>query len=90
MIKDQQCRDCVHYYPIVKKEGQGQCRCNPPQVIVIQGGMVEQPSIGADGNIVQVKKQTNQVQPVFPPMMASDPGCGQYRLPGGLDSDDLP
>ncbi len=80
MQKGQSCGTCIHFFPKPKpKEGeepQGQCRHGPPQIVMLVGE-AEQPQF-VDGKIHVVKQQINKPQPMFAPMLARDPGCGQF------------
>lgn len=76
MIKGQKCEDCIHFYLDQKKTDRGQCRCNPPQIVVISK-VVESYHQSRPLDIIQRNMLTPQV--IFPPMLASDPGCGRYK-----------
>ena len=82
----QSCGTCVYFRPNNKQkpstEEQGQCRCNPPQIIVLQSEAdIPQFIAAANGGITQTsgKQIVNKAQPMFAPMLARDPGCGQYE-----------
>ena len=79
MTENQQCGTCVSFLASKKDEKQGQCRHNPPQVIVISEPQSTAKMRG-DGQIITAgARMAHKIQPMFPPMMAEDPGCQQYK-----------
>ena len=77
MTENQQCGTCVSFVPSKKDEKQGQCRHNPPQVIVISEPQ-RSPKM-QNSKMIMVEGVRHKIQPMFPPMMAEDPGCQQYE-----------
>ena len=74
MNTDQTCRTCRHFLPSGKSEGQ--CRESPPQVVTIHG-LSSQPSM-VGGVLKAQQVPTTQIQAMFPPMLATDRGCGKH------------
>ena len=74
----QSCGQCQYWTQVVKEPTKGQCRRMPPQVVVIQMKQ-QKPAMGSGGKILQVEQVVNQIQPMFPPMMAEDFGCGMFE-----------
>lgn len=86
MIDGQSCGTCTHFYSnpedkVPNKELQGQCRHDPPHIVVLQGEAMEPKfADGGRGRIESVsKQQVSMPRSMFAPMLARDPGCGQYK-----------
>ncbi len=77
MTENQRCGDCTHFLVDSKKGEQGQCRCDPPQVVVTS----EPQSRPVMQNHKLLRTEVtvrHKMQPIFPPMFVVDRGCGQY------------
>lgn len=59
------------------KDNQGQCRFNPPQVVVVTGQRVEPKMVS--GVIQGVSQMVNEMRSVFPPIIADNPGCSKHE-----------
>lgn len=79
MTENQQCSTCVSFIASKKDEKQGQCRHNPPQVTIV----FSEPRTATkmhDGQLITANAGIiHKHQSAFPPMLAEDPGCQQYK-----------
>ena len=83
MINGQKCDDCIHFWVDPKSqdpgdEKKGQCRCDPPQVVMLQL-KVPAGKIGPGNVFVASTETVSKLVSQFPPMFARDPGCGKFE-----------
>ena len=72
---NQTCGTCIFWRR--SSDQAGECRRNPPQVVVI---MEEAPMFDARNGSMQ-NKHVQKLQGHFPLMREGDAGCGEYRSP---------
>ena len=84
MIEGQTCGTCFHYILVRNKDGEvedgetrGQCRIDAPKIVVLTKTEMK-PIMDDKGVIRHVQAQTQIPTPMFPPMIATDPGCSRY------------
>ena len=80
MTENQQCGTCVSFLVSKKDEKRGQCRYNPPQVTIIFSEPRTATKMQDNGQLITANAGIiYKSQPAFPPMMAEDLGCQQYK-----------
>jgi len=85
------CGRCTHFYQTSKENIRpivGQCRYNPPQVMMITE-IVDTPMGMQKGKPVIQRQQTLKPRSFFPPMPFEDPGCSQYEYKIGSTRHDF-
>lgn len=74
---EQSCGSCVFFRPMTEEAGE--CRRQPPQVVVLQQSGTQPQLDPRTGVIREQPVVIQKPQGVFPALRIEDPGCGEYQ-----------